>query len=294
VRPAPFEYRRPESVEEALEILEQYGDEARLLAGGQSLVPMLNMRMARPSILVDINRISSLSEISKHDGKVSIGSTTRYRTVEQDHSLALPLLPLAMPLVAHRGVRNRGTVGGSLALSDPAAETPACCICVGAEVRVMSRDRGMRTILADDFVQGVYSTALEPDEMILAIDFKPAAQGQRFAIREVAPRHGDFAQIGLCASATLNESGFSNLNLVFFGFGDRPTTASQASSYIVQAGSIERDVLNAAGELLLEDLELLGSSELSASNQLHMAKTMLKRVIGDLHGSVEKCPTNNH
>jgi carbon-monoxide dehydrogenase medium subunit len=283
VKAAAFDYYAPDTLEEALHLLAEYGDDARLLAGGQSLIPMMSMRVAQPAILIDINRVADLSEVRIGKNQTQLGATTRYRTVSQISPTDLPLLPTAMSLVAHSGVRNRGTIGGSLALADPAAETPACCICVGAKVVLQSSARGARCLSTSNFIEGTYATALAPDEMIVAIDFARPRASQRFAIREVAVRHGDFAQVGLCAAAELEDNGFSNLRLVYFGFGDRATEATSAATALTSGnGSVDMPAVEAAAALLDIDLEFSGSRELSAANQRHIASGLLKSVIKDL------------
>lgn len=286
MRPALFRYCRPESLEEALELKAQYGDEASVLAGGQSLMPMLNMRMARPAVLIDINRLSVLADVVEVVDGIRLGAVTRYSRFESDAKLSpkAPLLAMAMPLVAHAGVRNRGTLGGSLALADPAAESPACCICLEAGVILKSRARGSRKVPAQEFVQGTYITAIEPDEILEAIELPKPQPGQRYAIREVSVRHGDFALAGLCATATLSNDKLQNLRLVFFGLADRPIVASKAADILSMSGGKDREAKSEAAAALTEDIAFVDSSELSAKSRQHIATTLLERIFDDLRG----------
>ena len=287
MRPALFHYRRPESLEETLELMAEYGDEASLLAGGQSLVPMLNMRVARPTVVADINRVQALSEIVENPESVRLGSLTRYSRIESDAALGIqvPLLAMAMPLVAHVGVRNRGTLGGSLALADPAAECPACCVSLNSEIVMTSRSRGRRKVPAEKFFQGTYTTLLEPDELIVAVDLPKPKLGQRFAIREVAARHGDFALAGLCGTATLEGGELQGLRLVYFGLGDRPILALSASQILTEARDKYREALPDAATALRNDIEFADNAELSAKSRYHLARTLLERVLVDLGGA---------
>ena len=192
-----FEYARPETLGAALGLLAEHGDAAAVLAGGQSLMPMLNLRMAQPRLLLDINRIGGLDAIGVADGHLVIGALARHRDVLASPLVAghAPLLAEALGHVAHAAIRNRGTFGGSLALADPAAELPACVVCLGATI-VTASVHGERELPADRFFSGLYETARRPDELILrvAIPLRPA---WRFTFREVARRHGDYAIAGL-------------------------------------------------------------------------------------------------
>ena len=287
MRPALFRYCRPESLEEAVDLKAEYGDEANMLAGGQSLVPMLNMRVARPSAVIDINRLPALAEMVETADAIRLGAVTRYSRIERDAKLGakVPLLAMAMPLIAHVGVRNRGTLGGSLALADPAAECPACCICLNGEIVLRSRSRGSRKVSAEAFVQGTYTTTIEPDELIEAIELPKPKSGQCFSIREVAARHGDFALAGLCATATLNEGKLESLRLVFFGLADRPIVALSASDILRASGSRYREAALDAAAALRNDIEFVDNADLSARSRQHLATTLLGRVLDDLKGA---------
>ena len=199
MKPRPFDYVRPETVEEAVALLAEYGDDARILAGGQSLMPMLNLRIAEPSVIIDISRIAALSEIAKADGKVEVGAAvTQNRLMDwPDLADALPLLNVALPFVGHFQTRNRGTVCGSIAHADPSSELPLCLALLEGEVVLRSAD-GTRVLAADDFQQDMLTTAREPNELVTAVRF-PIASQRGAAFREVARRHGDFAIIAVGA-----------------------------------------------------------------------------------------------
>ena len=201
MKPAPFEYARPDSVDEAVALLAEHGPDAKVLAGGQSLVPLLNFRLSRPAVLVDIARIPGLDRVSVGDDGIRIGALARQRRVERDARVraACPLLPVMLGHVGHLQVRTRGTILGSLAHADPAAELPAAAVLLGGRL-VVDGPAGRREIEAEDFFIGPFSTVLAPDELLVEVVF-PVAGVQRTAFAEVARRHGDFAIAGVAAAA---------------------------------------------------------------------------------------------
>jgi carbon-monoxide dehydrogenase medium subunit len=209
MKPAPFEYLAPDSLAAALEALAAHGGEAKLLAGGQSLIPAMNFRLAQPAVLIDLNRVSELDFVERQpDGSVRIGALTRQRRLERDPELAraAPLLAQALPHVAHPQIRNRGTFGGSLAHADPAAELPAVAVALGARLRLRSA-RGERWVPAEEFFLGLFTTALDPDEALVeaVLPAPPPRRGTAFL--EIARRHGDYAQVGVAAWVTLAGDG---------------------------------------------------------------------------------------
>jgi aerobic carbon-monoxide dehydrogenase medium subunit len=257
-----FAYARPASVAEALALLDRYKDDARVLAGGQSLVPMLNFRVAAPKVLVDINRISALSGIKVAKGHVRIGALTRHVELERSPEIAkhLPLVAAAMPHIAHPAIRNRGTFGGSCALADPAAELPACALALGATFVVAGR-KGERRVAAGDFFKGLYATALKPGELLVAAEFPLPKPNSKSAFGELARRHGDYAMVGVAAYGSKQE-----LRAAFFGVGDRPV--------VVEAVSVD-------GILSRLDAHLEPRADLhaSAATKLHLAKVLAGRVL---------------
>lgn len=199
MKPRPFDYVRPETVEEVVALLAEYGDDARILAGGQSLIPMLNLRLIEPKVLIDISRIAALGAIKDGGARIEVGAAVTQNALMDWPKLAerLPLLAVALPFVGHFQTRNRGTVCGSIAHADPSSELPLALAVTGGEVVLRSK-RGERVLPADEFQQDMLTTAREPDELIAAVRF-PAGPGQGVAFREVARRHGDFAMIAVAA-----------------------------------------------------------------------------------------------
>jgi aerobic carbon-monoxide dehydrogenase medium subunit len=286
VTPARFAYARPATLDEALDLLARHGDEARILAGGQSLMPMMALRLARPAVLIDINRVAGLQAIECAQGEgVRIGAVARYAEIiallaRRD---AQPLLRSALGQVAHPGIRNRGTLCGSLALADPAAEGPACALCLGAEIRLASR-RGERSLPAADFFRGTYATALEPDELVREVAFPEAPPGWRFHFDEVARRRGDYALAGLAAAVRRDGGRVQEARLVFFALGSRPMRAEAAETLLIGTERPGQELMDAAAATLDRDLEVTGSLEHPASYKRVLARTLLDRALKQLLG----------
>jgi carbon-monoxide dehydrogenase medium subunit len=261
-----FAYARPASVAEALALLDKHKDDARVLAGGQSLVPMLNFRVAAPKVLVDINRIAGLAGIKVTKTHVRIGALTLHVELERSPEIAkhLPLVAAAMPHIAHPAIRNRGTFGGSCALADPAAELPACALALGATF-VVAGKKGERRIAAEDFFKGLYATALKSGELLVAAEFPLPKFGETCAFGELARRHGDYAMVGLAT----HRSAKGNLRAAFFGVGDRPE--------VLEADTVE-GVLSKIGTALDPRADLHASAE----TKLHLAKVLAGRVLAQL------------
>ena len=229
------EYEAPATVAEAVDLLAERQDEASVLAGGQSLIPLLALRLARPAVLIDINGLGELSGVSAADGWVAIGAMTREYMAEEDGTVAaaVPLLAAALPLIGHEAIRNRGTIGGSLAHADPAAELPAVARALDAEFVVRSQS-GDRVIPAAEWFEGYLSTARRPDEILVEVRFPAARPGSGVAFQEVARRHGDFAMVGVAASLTLTDGGtISDARLAFAGVADVPVRAADAENVLV-------------------------------------------------------------
>lgn len=224
MKPAAFEYRRPKTLDEALRLLAELGDEARPLAGGQSLVPMMNMRVARPEHLVDLNDLAELDVIRERDGAVEIGALTRHRAVEHSELLAavFPMLPAVARTIGHDAIRERGTLGGSLALADPAAQWPLLAILLEARIDLASHT-GRRSVAAGAFFTGVFATAAEAGELVIAASFPRLAPGEGWGYRSFTRRHGDFAIVAAAAAVSLDAVGqIETLRLALSGIGDRP------------------------------------------------------------------------
>ncbi|MGH3305426.1 MAG: FAD binding domain-containing protein [Streptosporangiaceae bacterium] len=230
----PVAYEAPKTVSEAVEMLAEHRDEASVLAGGQSLIPLLALRLARPAVLIDINGIAELSGVSATAGWVAIGAMTREYVAEESETLAetLPLLAAALPLIGHEAIRSRGTIGGSLAHADPAAELPAVARALDAEF-VVRGQTGERVIPAADWFEGYLTTARRSDELLVEVRFPTTGPGTGISFQEVTRRHGDFAIVGLAASLALSDGAISDARLAFAGISDVPVRAAEAEDFLV-------------------------------------------------------------
>jgi aerobic carbon-monoxide dehydrogenase medium subunit len=277
-----FAYARPASVAEALALLDKHKDDARVLAGGQSLVPMLNFRVAGPRVLVDINRIASLSGIKITKNHVRVGALVRHAELERSADIAkhLPLVATAIPHIAHPAIRNRGTLGGSCALADPAAELPACALALEATF-IAAGKRGERRIAAQDFFKGLYATALKSGELLVAVEFPFSKPGYASAFGELARRHGDYAMVGVAAHGSTQSAKFSDLRVAFFGVGDRPQLAAHFARALEGQPATAKSV-DAALPKLDSDLAPRADLYSSAATKLHLAKVLAGRVLKQL------------
>ncbi len=282
MKPAPFEYHRPTSLAETFDLLDRYGDDGRILAGGQSLVPALNLRLATPRAVIDINRVPDLDAIRATSEGLVIGALVRQETLERSALVRehAPLIAAALPHVGHSAIRARGTIGGSLALADPAAELPACAVALAATIRAGSRG-GRRDIAAADFFRGIYTTALQPGEIVTEVVVPRAAAGWRWGFEELARRQGDFALAGLAAGARVERGVLAEARLVFFGVGTRPVRARGAESALAGRRP-DADTLTAAGWTLGGDLDPPGDIHGSPALRLHLARVLLARVVSRL------------
>jgi carbon-monoxide dehydrogenase medium subunit len=282
MKPAPFEYHRPASLAETFDLLDRYGDDGRLLAGGQSLVPALNLRLAVPRAVIDINRVPDLDGIRVTPEGLVIGALARQEALERSALVRehAPLIAAAVPHVGHAAIRARGTVGGSLALADPAAELPACAVALEATIRV-GRRGGHRDVGADDFFRGVYTTALAPGEVVTELRVPRPAPGWRWGFQELARRHGDFALAGLAAGARMEAGMLAETRLVFFGVGTRPVRARGAEAALAGRRA-EEATLAAAGRALEADLDPPGDVHGSPALRRHLARVLLARVLRGL------------
>lgn len=275
MRPAPFEYFAPRTVEDALDLLARHGGDAKLLAGGQSLVPMMNMRLVRPGVVVDLNRVAALGGVREEAGRLRLGALVRQHALERDARIATaaPLLAEAAPLIGHLQTRARGTVGGSLVHADPAAELPACMIALEAVFHLRSA-RGRRACPAPDFFRGLLATALEPDELLEEIEV-PGAPAPRtgHGFAEVARRHGDFALVGACAVLALDAAGVCrHARLVIFGAGDGPHLARATAGLVGERPSAAR----------LAEIGRATADEIDARGDLHATSEYRRRVAAGL------------
>jgi aerobic carbon-monoxide dehydrogenase medium subunit len=276
LKPAPFAYAKARSVAHAIELLAN--DDARLLAGGQSLIATLNMRLSHPSLLVDINGVGGLDEISSNDGHIDIGALVRHAQAERSAELGrrAPLIALAMPHIGHPAIRNRGTIGGSIAFADPAAELPACVLALGGELAIAG-PQGSRVVKADDFFKGLFETALTTQDVLMSIRIPAAGAQTRVGFAEFARRHGDYAMVGLAASARADGKRLRDLRLAYFGVGATPIRARQAEPVLAD-GDIE-----AAVRTLAQDLNPPDDVQASGAVKTHLAGVLLRRVARQLN-----------
>ncbi|MDW7982855.1 MAG: xanthine dehydrogenase family protein subunit M [Thermomicrobium sp.] len=281
MKPPRFRYSRPTSLDEALAILAAAPDEAKPLAGGQSLIPMLNMRLARPSLLVDLNGLSELQGIELRDGTLVVRAMTRQRTVERSALVAqhVPLLAEAIRWVGHLPIRTRGTVGGSIAHADPAAELPGVLLALDGVVQLTS-GRGQRVVRADDFFVDLLTTTAEPDELVTEVHFPllPARSGTAWL--EVARRHGDYALVGVGAVVTLEADleQISEVRLSFIGVGGRPVRARSAEAAL-RGQPVRAETWRAAAAAVRQELDPVGDIHASAQYRRSVAGVLAERAL---------------
>jgi aerobic carbon-monoxide dehydrogenase medium subunit len=278
MKPAPFAYHRPASLEEAFDALARYGPDARILAGGQSLVPILNMRLAQPAAVIDINRVPGLDGIRLTPEGLVIGALARQQAVLRSPLVGrhAPLIAQAMPHVSHLALRTRGTVGGSLALADPAAELPACAVALDAVIR-LARRGAAREVAAARFFRGIYSTAIEPGEILTALVVPPAAPGWRSHFSELARRHGDYALVALAVHCRVEGGLIAEARLVLAGVGVTPVRAARCEAAV--AGRRPDDVMAEAGRALDADLDPPDDVHASAALRRHLARVLVGRAL---------------
>jgi aerobic carbon-monoxide dehydrogenase medium subunit len=280
MKPAPFDYHRPDTLDEALELIAELGSDAKALAGGQSLVPAMNFRLARPSALVDLNWLAPLAAIDQTaDGGLRIGAMTRQRAVERSPAVAerSPLLFEAMPWIAHPQIRNRGTMGGSLAHADPAAELPAVMVALDARMILQSRS-ATRTVPAQGFYTGLLSTVLGADELLTAIEIPPRSVRAGGAFLEVARRHGDFALVGVAVELVVDAGTCRSARIALLSVGDGPVLATSAMAAV--AGTIpDATRIEDAARAVEDDIDPPSDIHASAAYRRHLAKVLVRRAL---------------
>ena len=277
-----FRYLRPVSLAHAYQALADAGGEAVAVAGGQSLLPGLNMRLSAPKLLVDIGDLNELRGQSYADGTVRLGALTRHRELLASDLVRqhLPLLRKAAPHIGHVAIRNRGTLGGSLAYADPAAELPACAVALGATL-VLGSLAGEREVKAEDFFKGLFETDLQPGELIVTVKFPMTPAGASVGFAELSRRHGDFALVGLAAVATLQGHSISETRLVYFGCADRPKLATKVSAAVKGLDAPLPDT-SAFEQAIRQDLAPEDTPGLRGDTRLHMATVLTRRVLNSL------------
>jgi len=281
MKASAFSYVRATSVANALDLLAVHGDRAKLLSGGQSLMPAMNLRLISPELIVDIGGLAELRGISVNGDVLTIGALTRHVDVLKSHEIAAhaPLLADATSHVAHPAIRNRGTLGGSLAHADPASELPASMLALGATI-IVRGPRGERRIPANEFFTGIYETALAPQELLVAVEAPVAREDSAYFFDELARRHGDYAIVGLAAQAIVRNGQFADLRLGFFAVGDRPLLAGAAGKLVGVA--ITPAIMDDASAALSEELDPQEDQQATPAMRRHLAKVLLSRCISTL------------
>jgi aerobic carbon-monoxide dehydrogenase medium subunit len=287
----PFAYEAPQTVPEALELLAEYGDEASVLAGGQSLIPLLALRLARPAVLIDINGIAELSGISATDGWTTIGATTREYVAEESKTVAdtVPLLAAALPMIGHEAIRSRGTIGGSLAHADPAAELPAVARALDAEF-VVRGPAGTRVVPAAEWFEGYLTTSRDPDELLAEVRFPAARPGTGVSFQEVARRHGDFAIVGLAASLTLSGGTISDARLALAGFAEVPLRVAAAED-LLTGEPPSAELFDEAARLATDDADPPADLHGSSDYRKTVAAALVRR---SLRAATDNALRGNH
>jgi len=281
MKAAPFEYKRAGSVAAASALLREHGDGAWLIAGGQTLLATLGMRLSQPSLLIDIRGIAEMQGISLAGNRLRIGALVRHVDIEKSALVAgrLPLLTLAAPHIAHAAIRNRGTFGGSIAFADPAAEWPACAVAGDAEF-ILGDGNETRRVRASDFFLDLYQTGLRPSELIVAAEFPLPGPDRRFAFNELARRNGDYAMAGIALAGDVRGGTVEDMRIVYFGVGNTPVRALGAEKALIgtnaNAGAVERAITSLAGDLFAKGLKPGGEIK------LHLAGVLLRREIRSL------------
>lgn len=282
MKPAAFDYVRPKTLDQALTLLNEHGDDAKILAGGQSLVPAMNFRLVQPSLLIDINDLKELDYIrSNGSGEVRVGGLTRHRKLEHDHLISekVPLLFETMPHIAHPQIRNRGTMGGSLVHADPAAELPVVAIATEAMFRVKS-STAEREIPAEDFFFGIFMTDIEPEEMLVEVVIPPMPVGTGWSFMEIARRSGDYAMMGVAVLITMDEKGeCTRAKLVYLNAGDAPISATGAAEMLLGERKSLALFKAVAEKAAAEEIDPLGNLHATVEYQRHLANVLTVRAM---------------
>ncbi|HEY4373101.1 MAG TPA: xanthine dehydrogenase family protein subunit M [Burkholderiales bacterium] len=279
-----FDYARPATLAEVFDLLEAHGDEAKLLAGGQTLMATLNMRLSQPAILIDITALneSAVGGIREDGGMVSIGALVKHREIERSTLIAqkLPLLAQAVPHVAHVAIRNAGTFGGSVAFADPAAEYPACLVALDATLVLVSRN-GERKVAAREFFKALYETDLRPGELVARAEFQALQPGYRSAFLELARRHGDYAIVGVAAHGKVAGGVLSDVRLAYLGVGGTPVLGRQAMAAL-EGQKYSTEAAGAAQRALAGDLDPAADLYSSGATKMHLARVLTGRALAAL------------
>lgn len=282
MKPAPFDYVAPASLAEALAVMDDHGYDAKLLAGGQSLIPVMNFRLAQPTMIVDLNNVPELGRLeATADGGLRLGAMVRHSQLEHSADVArrAPLLHETMPFIAHPQIRNRGTLGGSLAHADPAAELPVITVTLEARFRLQRRG-SERWVNATDFFEALFTTALAPEEILTEVVLPPLPPRTGFAFLEMARRHGDYAQAGVAALLTLDEQGICRrARLVYLNLGEVPLVARQAAA-VLTGEKPTAELLDESARLAADqEIDPIGDMHATADYKRHLAYVLGKRAL---------------
>ncbi|MEZ4682270.1 MAG: xanthine dehydrogenase family protein subunit M [Caldilineaceae bacterium] len=282
MKPAPFDYYAPTSTAEALTLLTEHGYDAKPLAGGQSLIPTMNFRLAQPAVLVDLNNLPELAYIEPtDDGGLRIGAMTRQRSIERSPLVAerAPLLHATMPYIAHTQIRNRGTIGGSLAHADPAAELPVIAVTLGAQLKLRSSS-GERWVAAEDFYIGLFTTDLQPEEIVAEIVLPPQPEHSGWSIQEISRRHGDYAIVGVAAHVQLDAAGrCQQAKIGLLSVGEGPVQAQGAMALLHGETPTANLITAAAEQCATSDIDPTGDIHASVAFRRHLAKVLTTRAL---------------
>jgi carbon-monoxide dehydrogenase medium subunit len=286
MKAAAFAYARAASVANALELLTAHGEGAKVLSGGQSLLPAMNLRLLSPELIIDIGELDELRGIAVNEGIITIGALTRHADLLKSPEIAAhaPLLTAAVAHVAHPAIRNRGTIGGSLAHADPASELPACMLTLAASM-IARGPKGERRIAANEFFAGIYETALAPQELLVAVELPVPPKNSTHFFHEFARRHGDYAIVGLAAQAFVRDEQFADLRRGFFAVGDRPLLAMSARKLVDVA--VTPKVLSEASSALDDELAPLEDQQATPAMRRHLARVLLARCVSSLLGRAD-------
>ncbi|MDE0511640.1 MAG: xanthine dehydrogenase family protein subunit M [Gammaproteobacteria bacterium] len=284
MKPAQFTYIRAGSVDQVLDLLERSPGSAKILAGGQSLNPTLNMRLSAPDLLIDINDLDELKGIKVEGDRLHVGSLTRHMELEQSKLVArhTPLLAKAIGHVAHAAIRNRGTIGGNVSLADPASELPACCVALDAGITIQNK-QGTRVVRARDYFRDLYETDLQENDLMTSISFPVAGETTVCAFREFVRRKGDFASTGLAVSAELEDGVFTSFSPVFFAVTNTPVLAAGVAQRLVDV-ALTKERIEQAIAAVDDDVDITGDAYMGTEMKRHLAKHYLREVIEELYG----------
>lgn len=288
MKPPAFDYAAPTTLEDALALLEENQDDAKLIAGGQSLVPVLNLRLASPSLLIDLNRVPALSGIRRmDDGSLVVGAMTRHRELELSAQFkeTHPLVHAAAAYIAHVQIRNRGTIGGSLCHADPSAEWPAICLAYEAEMTLASKG-GTRVVAAVDFSIDVYTTALAENEILASIRFPASPENRRWGFQELSRRDGDFAIVGVACLLDLDENRCTRARIVVFGATDAPALALEAGTFL-EGKPVERDGIAEAARIACSTIPTRSDLHASAEYRSELVEVLTRRALAQAAGMIE-------